>query len=107
VEVIGVVRKKAVVIQPQNEKTLEEAFEQFIQAKTVMNLSKSTIGNYRNIFGYFKDFFGEGRRCAEVSQNTIFEYLAWLKEEKAQCRAPDGADLYQGATGNLLLLHAK
>ena len=76
------VRKKAVIIQPKNEKTLEEAFAQFIQAKTVMNLSKSTIGNYRNIFGYFTEFFDQGRRCSEVSQNTIYEYLAWLKEKK-------------------------
>jgi len=82
-----VVRKKAVTVQSQSEKTLAEAFEQFIQAKTVMNLSPSTIRNYQNIFGYFMEFFGQGRRCEEVSQNTIFEYLAWLQEEKPNLSA--------------------
>ena len=76
------VRKKTVVIQPGTEKTLAEAFEQFIQTRRVLNASEETIKYYRREFRYFLAFFGEGRRCAEVNSGTIIEYLEYLREEK-------------------------
>ncbi|MCL2445471.1 MAG: tyrosine-type recombinase/integrase [Oscillospiraceae bacterium] len=75
-------RKKIVTITPRGEKTLEEAFEQFVQSKRVMNISEETIKHYLYAFRYFEVFFGESRRCEEVSKNTVFEYLAFIKENK-------------------------
>jgi integrase/recombinase XerD len=63
-------------------KPLTEAFEQFIQTKTVMNVSEDTVIHYRNVFRYFTQFFGEGRRCNEVSEQTIIEYLVYMRKEK-------------------------
>ena len=76
------VRKKSVVIQPSTEKTLAEAFEQFIQTRRVLNASEETIKYYRREFRYFLAFFGEGRRCAEVNSGTFIDYLEYLREEK-------------------------
>jgi len=80
--VVDVVRKKTVTIQPNTEKTLDEAFSQFIQARRALNASEETIKYYRREFRYFLAFFGEGRRCADVNSDTIIEYLDYLREEK-------------------------
>jgi len=80
--VVDVVRKKAAVIQPSTEKTLEEAFSQFLQARRALNASEETIKHYRRVFKYFLEFFGEGRQCAEINSSTIIEYLDYLREEK-------------------------
>ena len=87
------VRKKIVAIAPISEKTLEEAFEQFVQSKRVMNISEETIKHYFYAFRYFKEFFGEGRRCEEVTKNTVFEYLAHLRENKPNV-SPKTAQTY-------------
>jgi len=79
-----VVRKKTVAIQPNTEKTLDEAFDQFIQTKRALNASAQTIKYYHYTFKYFLEFFGEGRRCAEVNSGTIIEYLGYLREEKPE-----------------------
>ena len=76
------VRKKTVIIQPNTEKTLDEAFDQFIQARRALNASEATIKHYHRIFKYFREFFGEGRQCAEVNSGTIIGYLDYLREEK-------------------------
>ena len=76
------VRKKTVAIQPKNEKTLAEAFDQFLQTKRVMNVSEESLKHYQCCFKYFMAFFGEGRRCEEVTRDTIIEYLTELREEK-------------------------
>ena len=76
------VRKKTVVIQPSTEKTLEEAFDQFVQAKRALNSSEETVKDYRHVFKYFLEFYGEGRKCVEVNSGTIIEYLEYLREEK-------------------------
>jgi len=76
------VRKKAVTIQPISEKTLDEAFTQFVQAKRALNTSEETIKHYHYAYKYFKQFFGEGRLCAEVNSEAIYDYLAYLREEK-------------------------
>ena len=76
------VRKKTVVIQPPSEKTLEEAFDHMVQTKRAMNASEETIKHYQCAFKYFTEFFDKGRRCEEVSHDTILEYLAYIEEEK-------------------------
>ena len=51
--------RKKLTVQPKGGKPLDEAFDQFIQSKTVMNLSEETIKHYQVCYKYFKDFFGE------------------------------------------------
>jgi integrase/recombinase XerD len=81
--VVDVANKgKRVTLQPKAGRTLAEAFADFTQAKRVMNVSEETIKHYNCGYRYFVDFFGEGRYCAEVSKDTILDYLAYIREEK-------------------------
>ena len=69
-------------LQPKGAMPLETAFEQFIQTKTVMNISEESIKHYQFCFKYFKEFFGENRNCEEVTEQTIFDYLAHIRKTK-------------------------
>lgn len=62
--------------------TLEQAFEEFIQMKTVMNSSKETLKFYQYCFRYFVEFFGEMRKCSEVTEKTIYDYLMHIRNTK-------------------------
>ena len=73
---------KRVTIQPKGGRTLAEAFENMMQAKRVMNVSVETIKHYYYGYKYFVEFFGEGRYCAEVEKDSIFDYLAYIRETK-------------------------
>jgi len=75
-------RKKVVTIQSKENRTLQEAFDQFVQSKRVMNISEETIKHYQAGYKYFVEFFGEERLCVEVDKESVFEYLAYIKETK-------------------------
>jgi integrase/recombinase XerD len=85
--VIDVVRKKSVTIQPNTEKTLEEAFSQFVQVRRALNASEETIKHYQCAFKYFSEFFGEKRRCVEITSDTVMAYLEHIREEKPDIAA--------------------
>jgi len=69
-------------LNPKGGKPLADAFEQFIQAKAVMNASVETVKHYQVCYKYFMDFFGGGRNCDEVTEQTIYEYLAHIRKTK-------------------------
>ena|GEM_PF-2624567 len=69
-------------LNPKGGKPLGEAFDQFIQAKTVMNVSEETVKHYQVCYKYFTEFFGKGHNCDEVSEQTIFDYLAHIRKTK-------------------------
>jgi integrase/recombinase XerD len=69
-------------LQSKGGRPLDDAFEQFIQAKTVMNVSGETIKHYQVCYKYFSEFFGEGRNCNEVTEQTIFDYLGHIRKTK-------------------------
>lgn len=71
-----------IVMQLGKDLTLEKAFEEFIQIKTVMNSSPDTIKYYNCIFRYFTEFFGENRLCVDVNERVIIDYLMYIKTHK-------------------------
>lgn len=71
-----------IVMQFGEDLTLEKAFEEFIQMKTVMNSSPETIKYYNGIFRYFTEFFGENRLCTDVNERVIIDYLMYIKTHK-------------------------
>ena len=73
-------------LQPKGGMSLKTAFEQFIQAKTVMNVSEETIKHYEFCYKYFEEFFGEGRSCEEVTEQTIFDYLSHIRKTKPNAK---------------------
>lgn len=74
--------KEKIVMQFGEDLTLEKAFEEFIQMKTVMNSSPETIKYYNGIFRYFTEFFGENRLCVDVNERVIIDYLMYIKIHK-------------------------
>lgn len=76
--------KNKITLNFGGDKPLSEAFEQFIQTKMVMNSSEETISFYKNCFKYFLEFFGTDRLCSEINQNSIFDYLLYIKENKPE-----------------------
>lgn len=74
--------KEKIVMQFGEDLTLEKAFEEFIQMKTVMNSSPETIKYYNGIFRYFTEFFGENRLCVDVNERVIIDYLMYIKTHK-------------------------
>lgn len=74
--------KEKIMMQFGDDLTLEKAFEEFIQMKTVMNSSPETIKYYNGIFRYFTEFFGENRLCTEVNERVVIDYLMYIKTHK-------------------------
>ena len=74
--------RQKLTVQPKGGMTLDGAFEQFIQSKTVMNVAEETIKHYRNVFRYFIEFYGEGQSCADVTEKTIMDYLMHIRQTK-------------------------
>lgn len=74
--------KEKIVLQYGGDKSLESAFEHFIQSRVVLNSSEETIRFYKDIFKYFIEFFGQNRMCTEVDEGVIFDYLLDIKENK-------------------------
>ena len=75
-------REKRSQCNPKGGLTLDDAFEQFIQSKTVMNVAEETIKHYRNVFRYFIEFYGTEQSCADVTEKTIIDYLVHIRETK-------------------------
>lgn len=64
---------------PENEKTIYEAFKEFYKAKRIKNLSEDTLDFYEFNFDYFSKFYDVDRPCSDLTQNDIFEYIIYLK----------------------------
>ena len=74
--------RQKITVQLKGSMTLDDAFEQFIQSKIVMNVADETVKHYRNVFRYFIEFYGRGRLCADVQERTITQYLIHIRETK-------------------------
>ena len=59
--------------------TINEAFEQFIRAKSNMNLSQESITYYQGVMKYFTEFFSGEKYCYDVTLDVVEGYTAYLK----------------------------
>lgn len=62
-------------------KTFISAFNEFLVYKKSNNLSKSSIQDYINIISIFMEFYGENSLCADISDETIQDYICWLQKK--------------------------
>ncbi|KLU67546.1 tyrosine recombinase XerD [Desulfosporosinus acididurans] len=60
--------------------SLKEGFKEVLQFSVVKNLSKATLKNYRKNYEYFEKFYGSERLLSEINDNTIRDYIIFLKE---------------------------
>jgi len=75
--------KTKINIISRDELTLEEAFKHFINFKTAMNLSKQSIKYYEVCYRYFEEFYGGSTVCNEITEQTTYDYLNYLKNNKS------------------------
>lgn len=66
----------------QNEITLSEAFERFIRKCKIKNLTPKTIISYKENTSNFFLFYGADSKVSLITENTIDEYVLWLKENR-------------------------
>lgn len=67
--------------QQQENKTLEEAFQEFIKYCNVKNLAKDTIIFYENCFKSFSKFYPQQAFVRDISISQIHEYILWQKDK--------------------------
>jgi integrase/recombinase XerD len=70
---------KMTMKQATNKKTVRQAFDEFLFIKNNSNLSVDTINDYKNIFSFFINFYGENSYCKDINEDTIQNYIAYLK----------------------------
>lgn len=63
------------------EKTVLAAFNEFIVFKKSNNLSESSINDYTNIISIFIEFYGKNSLCADITSETIENYIRWLQKK--------------------------
>ena len=78
----GCIMKNKITIKTYQDKTIKEAFDDFITIKKALNKSEHTIKDYENSYKFFVEFFGEDRLCNEIHDKTVFDYLIYMKKNK-------------------------
>lgn len=61
------------------QKTIHIAFKEFVQYKMSNNISPATIKDYEMIFSIFENFLGANSLCSSITEDTIQEYINYLK----------------------------
>lgn len=72
-------------LQQQEEKNLEESFQEFIKYCNVKNLAKDTIIFYENCFKSFTKFLPQQSLVKDISINVIHDYI--LKQKVSNISA--------------------
>jgi len=71
------------------EKTVQAAFDEFLLIKRNENLSEDTIKDYSSIFAFFMDFYGKESLCKEITEDTVQDYIAYLREKPKKKNNPN------------------
>ena len=67
-------------IQRNVDMTMQEGFNRFIRVKKAKNLSPDSISHYERSLRYFRKFFDVSRLCSEITRDTYYEYIEYLKK---------------------------
>lgn len=62
--------------------TLQDLFDEFNRFNKIKNLSPKTIEYYEEKFRYFCEFIDKDTQCENISENTFYDYIAFLRENK-------------------------
>jgi integrase/recombinase XerD len=63
-------------------KNLQEAFDEHIRNKRINNVTDKTIRNYEDCFKYFSEYVGAHTNCAEITHDTVMNYIEYLKKTR-------------------------
>lgn len=62
--------------------TVKEGYKRFQNWNVAKNLAETTIKHYNNCFEVFSTFFDITRLCNSITEDTIFEFIVWLKKNR-------------------------
>ena len=93
---------KLTLQQNSNEINLNELFEEFQRYNTLQNLSSETIKYYDSCYRYFTEFISEDISCSQISEDTFFRYLEYIKKNKPELKS---ASLRSYLTGLRAILY--
>ena len=74
--------KKRITLAANEEISLKEGYEGFIQQKQAMNVSKETVVYYGNCIRFFLGFIGEDALCRDINEESIYAYILHLRETR-------------------------
>ena len=63
-----------------------ELCAEFIRFKKLRNLSEETIKYYEDCGRYFADFLGEATMCDQITEDTYYDYIEYLHDNKPNLR---------------------
>ena len=70
------------------DKTVKEGLKDFIAVKTNQNVSEATKQDYKNMMGIFMSFYGESSLCANITEDTVQDYTAYLRKKPKKKNNP-------------------
>jgi len=62
--------------------TFTELCEEVMRFKRLHNLSPQTIGYYEDCGKYFTEFYGADTTCASITEDTFYDYIEYLHQNK-------------------------
>jgi integrase/recombinase XerD len=68
--------------ETHGEKTLQQAYEEYIRIKRVNNISKKTLQNYEAIYTYFTEYANTNTPCNEINHDTVVSYIEYLQKTR-------------------------
>ena len=74
---------KKIKIAKKETITLQEGFEQFITRCKIKNLTDETIKSYEEKLKHFMEFYGIEKPLQSVTQETVDEYILWLRDNRS------------------------
>lgn len=74
--------RKKLTLTTEDEKTLANAFNEFVRVKKINNISPKTMRNYTQGFEYFSMYAGKDTPCSDINNNTILGYVEHLRETR-------------------------
>ena len=66
---------------------LQELFDEFISVKKAQNVSAATIKSYLGSFDKFYQFLGDRNRNTDITEKTIYAFIATLQNQDDQIKA--------------------
>lgn len=69
------------MLKNTSNKTLEQAFEEFIKYCKIKNLSNQSILHYQYSFDKFIGFVGDNQAVKSITKDVVGDYILYLKED--------------------------
>jgi len=73
---------KKLSLQQENDILFKDLYEEFERFKKLRNLSPETIRYYYDCYHYFLPFFGDEGVCSNITEDTFYDYIEYVQENK-------------------------